>query len=279
MKIKEALKYGEEKLASLDLPFLESSLLLCHILDTEKEKLFSMMTDEISGSSFSEFAELVRKRLSGVPYAYITGSREFFSRDFYVNENVLIPRPDTEVLIEAALEIASENRIETILDLCTGSGCIAVTLALELPESSVYASDVSAGALDVYKENCRRYAVRPACFLSDLFENINGKFNMIASNPPYLTDNEVREKETEGLFEPALALAAGADGLGIIRKIIKISVDYLESDGYLLLEASPDQCDAVKYMMLESGFGDTMIINDLAGRNRVTIGKFYGNKA
>lgn len=278
MKRKEALRFGTKELASLDLPWLESSLLLCHVLGISREKLYSTMTDELSEIHFSNYRELIRKRKTGMPSAYITGKKEFWSRDFIVNNNVLVPRPDTEVLVETAIRLSRKNNIRSIHDLCTGSGCIAVSLALELPDCSITASDISNAASGVFHKNCDKHGADIRFFLSDLFGNISLKFDMIVSNPPYLTEQEVENKKIEGLFEPASALAAGSDGLDIIRDIIRLSVDYLEREGYLLIEASPDQCDNIQCYMIDSGFYWTEIENDLAGRKRVVCGKLNGNK-
>ena len=279
MKMKEAVIFGEKELASLEYPYLESTLLLCHALGISKEKLFSLFSDEISEKQFTAFTDLVSRRKKGIPAAYITGKKEFWSRDFIVSSDVLIPRPDTEILVETAVKIIRENKLKRVLDLCTGSGCIAVSLALELPECRISASDISEKAYMIFTENCSRHNVNINFILSDLFSGIDSEFDMIVTNPPYLTDLEVRKMQEEGLYEPSLALSAGSDGLDIIRKIIKYSADYLSKAGYLLIEASNDQCDDIECIMIDSGYCQTGIVNDLAGRKRVISGRINGNKA
>lgn len=278
MKLKEAVMFGEKQLASLELPYLESTILLCHALGISREKLFTLLDDELSDRDFAVFRELIIQRRNGIPSAYITGKKEFWSRDFIVSRDVLIPRPDTEILVETAVKIAVENKLGSILDLCTGSGCIAVSLALELPAARISASDISEEAYRIFDANCARHNAKIDFFHSDLFQNINSKFEMIVTNPPYLTDCEVAKLNEEGLHEPRLALAAGRDGLDIIRKIVEFSMDYLLSDGYLLIEASKDQCDVIECLLIESGYCQTDIVNDLAGRKRVVTGRYNGNK-
>lgn len=277
MNIREALFEAVSKLKSFELPNMEASILLCHTLDITKEQLYTSFNNPLTQKEEDLFFSFVKRRINGEPSAYITGHKEFYSRDFSVSSDVLIPRPDTEILVEKAIELYKKNSGNSILDLCTGSGCIAVTLALELPGSEITAADISPAALAVFKENCCIYVLDIQAVQSDLFQSISSKFSMIVSNPPYVKSGEVDGKVKDGLYEPALALTAGEDGLEIIKEIIPQSLDYLLDDGYLLLEAGFDQCEIIRDLMIQAGYTETGIKKDLAGRNRVIYGRKDGN--
>jgi release factor glutamine methyltransferase len=278
MTIMNALDFGMGQLADFEYPRLEASVLLCHCLGISREKLHTMPSSEISPDNYTEFFALIKERKAGIPSAYLTGRKEFFSRDFTVNSGVLIPRPDTEILVETAIDIFQRNNFVSILDLCTGSGCIAVTLQLELPGAAVSASDISDDAQTVFYANCKKHNVSIPFYKSDLFDKIECNFDMIISNPPYLTNSEVDAKINNKPFEPELALRAGYDGLDKIRIIAAKALDSLRDDGYLLLEAAPEQCTIIAGLLKDQDYSDIKIIKDLAGRDRVITGKKNGNK-
>ncbi|MBN2651545.1 MAG: peptide chain release factor N(5)-glutamine methyltransferase [Spirochaetales bacterium] len=256
-------------------PFLDALVLFSKASKHTKEKLLSMLQEEIPEEIIYEFNILLEQRLTNRPIAYILGEKEFYGREFYVGEGVLVPRPDTEVLVEEALSIIDShyNLGCEVLDLCTGTGCIGLTLKLERPYINLTASDISQNSDIFFKKNTNRHKIQTSFIQSNLFDSINQKFDIIATNPPYLTNNESDEKIAERWKEPDLALRGGDDGLDLIRKIIKDSIDYLNPDGYILIESSSQQTNIIKNLLEEAGFYDTKIIKDLAGMQRVTVGR------
>ncbi|MDC7239467.1 MAG: peptide chain release factor N(5)-glutamine methyltransferase, partial [Spirochaetales bacterium] len=207
------------------------------------------------------------------PVAYITGTKEFFGRDFHVREGILCPRPDTEVLIEEALAEIDRREYRRVHDLCTGSGCIALTLALERPDLEVSASDISPTVETVFAINRKALeADRVGFSLGNLLENIEGPLDLIATNPPYLTTGETDERMEDSWKEPALALDGGDDGLDLIRIIIPDAARLLKEEGMLMIEADPRQMDAMESLMKDNGFNKIRRICDLAGDERVILG-------
>ena len=287
MTYREALTDAAEGLKDsgvlfCDTPLLDASVLLAEAAGISREKLFASYPDELPKAVYSDFRKLLEKRLSGMPVSYIRHRKEFYSRDFYVDRSVLVPRPDTEVLVEKALEIieakttGSGSEAPRLLDLCTGSGCIAVSLKLEAPACVVTASDVSPAALETAARNAENLGAEINFIESSLFNNIEGRFDIIATNPPYLTTEETAAMTEAGWPEPMLALEGGTDGLDLIRIIIKTSLDYLNDNSYLLIEAAPGQAEPISELLREAGFSDIGITCDMAGRNRVTSGRKSG---
>ena len=222
---------------------------------------------------------MMKKRASGYPMAYITNVKEFWGMDFKVNEAVLIPRPDTEALVETAITLYKEKLHRgKILDLCTGSGAIATSLAKELGVD-VSLADISSPAATVAKENYENLTGRKADIrVGDLFEKWEGcKFSLIVSNPPYLTKNWCRDLEDDVKKEPYIALYGyDEDGLGIIRRIIKDAGKFLEKDGYLALECDYRQCSTISILLETEGYSSVNIKKDLSGKDRVVYGKYNG---
>ncbi|HAK45580.1 MAG TPA: peptide chain release factor N(5)-glutamine methyltransferase [Spirochaeta sp.] len=279
MTFREALSGAAEKLRKAeilfcDTPMLDASVLLAEAADMSREKLFASYPDTVSPEVLAEYEKLLEKRLSGLPVSYIRNRKEFFGREFYVDSSVLVPRPDTEVIIEKALQLL--ERSSAVLDLCTGSGCIAATLKLEQPDLSLTASDISKPALTVASRNADALDAKISFAESNLFENISGRFDMIVTNPPYLKTGETDGMTTSGWPEPMLALDGGGDGLDLIRIIIITSLDYLNDNGYLLIEAGPQQAEVISALLQDAGFSDIEITHDMAGRNRVTSGRVCG---
>jgi release factor glutamine methyltransferase len=257
-----------------DTPSLDAIVLIAHATRQKKATLLASYPDPVPEHLLDAVSSCIEQRLSGTPVAYITGVKEFFGREFWVDKRVLIPRPDTEILIEAALQ---HGPYERILDVGTGSGCIAVTLAAEIPGSEVVAIDLSEDAIEVCKINASELLSRRIEILSsDLFENVPGRFDCIVSNPPYLTDIEWRD--TYGLTwdEPAIALRAGPAGMEVYKRLIRSCVDYIRPNGYLFLEASPDQIGEIVSLCADSGFCESNVYRDLAGNQRV-VGVRYGS--
>lgn len=236
--------------------------------------------EEMPEADQQAFFELTKKRCRRIPLQHLTGTQEFMGLAFRVNEHVLIPRQDTELLAEEALkEIADRKRqgalpVRRILDMCTGSGCIAVSLKHFCPEAEITGCDVSVEALKIAKENAADHHAEVSLVQSDLFSCIGGNYDMIVSNPPYIPSGVIRDLMPEVRdHEPRLALDGSTDGLLFYKKIIKESVSHLEPGGMLLFEIGYDQGKQVSDLMREHGFTDIEIIPDLAGLDRVVKGR------
>ena len=245
MTLKQALSYAREALAAQNIEEapLESELLLRHALKLNRVSLYLNLEKELEPQEEESFRQLVERRLSGEPTAYITGHCEFYGIDFYVNRNVLIPRPESELLVEKALALARNGAIDRIADIGTGCGTIAISLALNLPHVRIYATDISSSALEVAGMNCQKYGLenRIQLLQGDMLEPLPRRVKLIVANPPY-----VRQKEISQLtFEPPLALDGGADGLDKIRKLCRQLKDKLQPGGSLLLEIGQGQGKAV----------------------------------
>ena len=215
MTIKQVLTKGTImlKLNKIDSPKLKARLLLQYVLNKKREQLIIYDNEQISAKQESVYLQYIEKLIKGIPLQHITNSQEFMKMNFYVNSDVLIPRPDTEILVEEVLKIAKNKRNPTILDLCTGSGAIAVSLAKYLPTAKIYASDISEKALEVAQLNAKNNDVENSIeFInSDLFEKIEGKFDIIISNPPYIRTKVIKTLDEEVQKEPMLALDGGKD--------------------------------------------------------------------
>jgi release factor glutamine methyltransferase len=221
---------------------------------------------ELTETDAKALEPLIERRLSGEPLQYVLGEWEFYGLPFYVDQTVLIPRPDTERLVETALPLLSEDRRD-VLDLCCGSGCIGIALAV-CGGARVTAADISADALSMTERNARRNGVSVQTVQSDLFDSIEGSFDLIASNPPYLSQTEMDEREKSLCFEPVLALYGGEDGLDFYRRIAKDFRRFLKPGGTLLLEIGYTQKEAVGAL-----FDKYECITDYGGRPRVIMVK------
>lgn len=277
--IREVLTDGTELLkesqTAAETPFLDAMVLLSFVLGITKEELLASYPDKITKENEDAFNEILIKRISNQPVSYLINKKEFYGLNFYVDKNVLVPRPDSETIVETAISILKQSSLKKdVLDLCTGSGALAIALKHSMPEINIHCSDLSSDAIEVCKKNSMDILGEKINTIeSDLFENINCKFDMIITNPPYLTDEETDKMMDNAWPEPGMALRGGKDGLDYIRKIIREAPDYLEEDAYLLIESSIDQTEMIK-LILESGkFHNTRIIKDLSGRNRVTLGQ------
>ena len=248
MILKEALHKTEVVLVRhhVEDPRLESELLLRQVLGVSRVQLYQDLHRELSFEEKVAFEQLIGRRLSGEPIAYITGHREFYGLDFYVDRGVLIPRPETELLVERALGLAREKPVGSIADVGTGSGAIAVSLALNLPRARIYATDVSEAALRVARLNCRRHGVADrVCLLEgDLLDPLPEPVDLIVANLPYVTEAEVR-KQGLAAFEPELALNGGYDGLEKVRDLCGKLDEKLYPEGTLLLEIGLGQSQTV----------------------------------
>jgi release factor glutamine methyltransferase len=252
---------------------LEAELLIAHALGRDRAWLYAHLDDPIDQSE--DIEALVKRRRRGEPIAYILGCREFYGREFLVSPDVLIPRPETELLIDLALDLPLPGAVRA-LDIGTGSGCIALTLAAERPGWRVMASDISQAALTVARRNCQCLKLEQVELLeADLFpEGTRKNFNLIISNPPYVEENDRHLMQGDVRFEPAVALTPGEDGLAVIRRLVARAGEHLVPGGWLLVEHGHDQGSAVAAIFAEHGFGAVRICKDLAGNDRVTLGSF-----
>ncbi len=254
---------------------LEAQLLLQHVLNVNRAWLIAHADDALQANNHGAFEALLRRRLNGEPIAYILGLREFYGLDLLVTPDTLIPRPDTETLVEAALAKISMNANQSILDLGTGTGAIALAIAKNRPHASIIGVDASKGALDVAKKNAKNLAINNVEFvMSNWFENLAAlKFDVIVSNPPYIEAHDAHLTQGDLRFEPLSALASGVDGLDDIRQIINDCLIYLNPQGWLMLEHGYNQEELVKDLMAETGLVNIVTIKDLGNIDRVTIGK------
>lgn len=274
LNIQEMQKYCIEKLKenNIDEYNLKTKLLICKTINKEKEYLIVHDKEELKDTEVLEIKANLNKIIEGVPIQYITGHQSFMGLDFFVNENVLIPQPDTEMLVEETINVSKENY--KILDLCTGSGAIATSLKYYLKNVEVMASDISEKALEVAKINADKNGMKIDFIKSNLFENINKKFNVIVSNPPYIKTEVIENLSKEVQKEPHLALDGGQDGLNFYRKIINEAYKYLENDGYLLLEIGYDQkVEVIKLIEENSNYQEIYSKKDLAGNDRIVVCK------
>ena len=274
MTYKKAMEWGSGvlALAGVNEAKLDAWLLLETVCKINRTFYYSHMDEEMTTEQYSEYEIAIRKRGERIPLQYITGEQEFMGLNFKVNSNVLIPRQDTESLVEEALKICQPGM--KVLDLCTGSGCIAISLMKNAPGMTATGSDISKQALLVAKENGRMHGVVIDWVRSNLYENINERFDLIVSNPPYIPGPQILELMPEVRdFEPVGALDGGTDGLDFYRQITAQSKDYLNKDGYLYLEIGYDQGPAVTNMMCAAGYREVSVIRDLARHERIVKGR------
>ncbi len=275
MSIAELLQQAAVRLAEVsDSPRLDAELLLCRVLESERSYLFTWPECEPDESQQRAFESLLGRREQGEPVAHILGRREFWSLDLAVTPDTLIPRPETELLVEAALARIPLNAEWEIADLGTGSGAIALAIASERPGCRVVAVERSAGALVVAQKNASRLGISNVEFLAgDWFEPLAGRqFQMIVSNPPYIPADDPHLQQGDVRFEPATALVSGDDGLNDIRHLITNAKNFLVSPGWLLLEHGHDQGRAVITLFQAAGYQDIENLRDLLGNDRVVGG-------
>ncbi|MCX7709788.1 MAG: peptide chain release factor N(5)-glutamine methyltransferase [Clostridia bacterium] len=293
MTINELLRTGIQKLkeVNIEAPALEAGVMLCHVLDCDKTYLYTHGNQSVDNDKADNYADGINRRCNGVPLQYITGHQEFMSLDFVVTKDVLIPRQDTEILVEHVLEHFNAGRLLQnkshanvggaqgyfeILDMGTGSGCIAVSLAHFIKNCRITAVDFSKNALEVAKTNGVRNFVddRVQFVHSNLFEQINSelRFDAVVSNPPYI-ETEVIEELSPGVrdHEPVTALDGGKDGLHFYRKICEEAIRFLKPGGLLAFEIGYNQAEAVSKIM-DTHYSGVRVLKDLAGLDRVVSG-------
>lgn len=279
MTIKQAIERGvaKLKLENITTPKLKVRLLMQFVLEKPRQYLIIYDNETLTKNQEDKFFDGISKLSKGVPIEHITHNKEFMKLDFFVDENVLIPRQDTEVLVEEVIKIAQKIKARKILDLCTGSGAIAISLAKYLPNTEITALDISYKALEVAKLNAKTNKVEnQITFIeSNLFENLpKEKYDIIVSNPPYIKQDIIKELDKEVQKEPHIALDGGKDGLDFYRKIIDSGYEYLKYGGYLCLEIGYDQKEGVINLLDDNGqYINKICIKDLYDNDRVISAK------
>lgn len=253
----------------------DADLLLAHALGRSRTWLLAHGDDGITAAEAARFTALVERRAAGEPVAYLTGSRGFWTLDLAVTPATLVPRPETELLVELALERIPADAQARVADLGTGSGAIALAIAKERPRARVLATDAREAALEVARGNARRNRIGNVEFRhGDWLAPLHGeRFDLIASNPPYIALGDPHLDEGDLRFEPPSALSSGSDGLDAIRAIARAAPAHLRAGGWLLLEHGREQGGAVRALLHEAGFAEVATERDLEGRDRVTLGR------
>lgn len=283
MNIEQALNFGKQELNKNEIEdnLLKVRILLTDILKQSKEYLVINNTKELSSQEEKEFKEKIEKLKLGYPIQYITNKQFFRNCEFYVDKNVLIPQPDTEILVEEAIKILKEKTFQknkiNILDLCTGSGAIIVSLGKELEKISekynFYGTDISEKAIEIAQKNASSNNVNVKFYLGDLFEsiNVNEKFDLIVSNPPYIETGVIKTLSLEVQKEPIIALDGGITGLDFYKRIAKESKNFLTTKGYLILEIGYNQMEAVCSILKNENFKIVSRVKDYANNDRVIV--------
>lgn len=303
MTVGQARLFGKESLLAFSpSPSLDADVFLCALLAWDKTRLIFHRDENLSEEVEEHFKAWINARKTGLPVAYITGHKEFYGYDFLVTPAVLIPKSDTEVLVEKGLDFikekrrANEKKILTICDMCTGSGCVGLSILAECIEKKIIPcefipaltlADISLAALEIARANAEKllgpfFQKKVSLVHTNLFQSIGQSFDIIVSNPPYVPWNETEELLKDGRSEPALALngdidlfgnpTGDCDGLGVMRNLVKEAKDHLFSNGLLLVEAGEYNAEMTEYLFRSAGFSDTHIYKDLSGQLRVISG-------
>lgn len=260
----------------IDAPRLTAEILLAHVLEVDRVRLYVDHDRPLEPDELARFRALISRRLSSEPTQYLTGAKEFYGRRFLVDPRVLIPRPETELLVEAVLQALPKDAPSRAIDLCTGSGCIAITLAAERAHASVVATDLSPDACAVARGNAERLEVdgRVTVLEGDLFAPVpeNARFDAVVSNPPYIASGELPTLQAEVQKEPRLALDGGPDGLALIRRIVAAARARLNPGGLLAMEIGETQGEQVRALLSAAGYAQVRIEQDLERRERLAFG-------
>ncbi len=277
MKIREAINKGmvELKVNGIETPKMKARLLMQFMLNKPRQYIIVYDENELTKAQENEYFKNIKKLINGIPLQHITHQQEFMKLNFYVDNNVLIPRADTEILVEEVIAIAKKTEAKKILDLCTGSGAIAVSLAKYIEKSQITAVDISEKALKIAQKNAMNNDVESQIIFvkSNLFENLpNDKYDIIVSNPPYIKRRVINTLSKEVKNEPTIALDGGEDGLDFYRKILKNGYEYLKYRGYICLEIGYDQkYDVIELIENEGKYRDTYSKKDLFNNDRVIV--------
>lgn len=273
--LEEAVKILKDN--NIDEAIIKAKIVLCMVLKIEKEYIIINDSKEMAKEDEEKYFQYINKLKNGIPLQYITNNQEFMKLNFFVDENVLIPRADTEILVEEVISLANDDK-NKILDVCTGSGAIAVSLAKYIKNSNVMALDISKEALKIAEKNSFNNNVNIKLIESDLFNNLEeNDFDIIVSNPPYIRENVINELSIEVKHEPKIALDGGKDGLDFYRKLSSESYKYLKEDGYLCLEIGYDQKnEVIEILKNEKKYKNIYSKKDLFGNDRIIIAQKVG---
>ena len=276
MKIKELINYGKNFLSknNIDDSAIISKMLAEYILGLDRNKIIISEDKEVEENEKERYYLGLIEIVQGMPIQYITNKQEFMGLNFYVDENVLIPQPDTEILVEEVINICKERKENIkILDICTGSGAIGISVAKYIENVKVILSDISTNALKVAKKNTKVNKVEDKIEIieSDMFENISNKFDIIVSNPPYIVTEVIKTLDKEVQNEPNLALDGGEDGLDFYRILVKNAKEFLKPNGYLCMEIGYNQKEAVENLLEENNYKNIYSKKDLSGNDRIVV--------
>ena len=275
MTIKQAITKGMIMLKSnnVESPKLKARLLLQYVLDKPRQYIIVYDNKEIDKQQQWQYFVNIEKLTKGIPLQHITHRQEFMKMDFFVDENVLIPRPDTEILVEEVIKIAQKYNSPRILDLCTGSGAIAISLKKFVPNADITAVDISEKALEIAQKNAKKLETKINFLKSDLFDKLdNKKFDIIVSNPPYIRKDEIKKLSEEVQKEPKIALDGGEDGLDFYRIITEQAINYLKTGSLLCFEIGYNQKnDVIKIIEDDQNYKNTYCKKDLYGNDRIII--------
>ena len=269
MTVKEALNKAKEELKNVPDRDVDASWIVCAVAGITRSELHFLSDKVLSEKQILLLEKILERRKTREPLQHIFGFVPFYNIELKTDKRALIPRDETAILAELAIDFISKNQYNTALDIGTGSGAIAITVKKNLPKVRVTASDISENALSLARENAIKNNTDIEFIKSDLFENISGKFDAILSNPPYIPTKDIEKLERELSFEPENALDGGADGLDFYRDIILEAKAHLNKNGLLMFEIGFDQGDAVKTLLAKSGFTDAKVVKDYAGLDRI----------
>ena len=278
MKIKELIEYGKNTLNKNEVQdsSIISRILAEYILNFNRQEIIANLDKEVKEEQRVRYYLALIEIIQGMPIQYITNKQEFMKLDFYVDENVLIPQPDTEILVEKAIEEAKKIGNVEILDMCTGSGCIGISIAKNIENAKVTLIDISENVIEIAKKNALRNKVESQLTFiqSNMFEKVEKKFDIIVSNPPYIKTDVIPKLDKQVQNEPHIALDGGKDGLKFYKIIIEEAKKYLKENGKLILEIGYDQKEEVENLIKQSGqYKKIEVIKDLSQNDRVIIGK------
>ena len=278
MKIKELIEYGKNTLNKNEVQdsSIISRILAEYILNFNRQEIIANLDKEVKEEQRVRYYLALIEIIQGMPIQYITNKQEFMKLDFYVDENVLIPQPDTEILVEKAIEETKKIENVEILDMCTGSGCIGISIAKNIENAKVTLVDISENVIEIAKKNALRNKVESQLTFiqSNMFEKVEKKFDIIVSNPPYIKTDVIPKLDKQVQNEPHIALDGGKDGLKFYKIIIEEAKKYLKENGKLILEIGYDQKEEVENLIKQSGqYKKIEVIKDLSQNDRVIIGK------